>query len=184
MSITLRTRPNFINTPLMVILMYCPFTVCCHWQVYSKLFELIGCLSDWLRLSCLAKPSPVIFLYWLLSLYYHLYILLNGSFPLLYFCLVANIYIQLLTIHPYNFSKCNLQPSNIKNLWTCFDTFGTKFSYFADSFSFPVHQPSPTCFQHVSLTSVLSKIILEYVVQYIAPTALGFPQSWCDCVAI
>ena len=84
--------------------------------MHSKLFELIGCLSAWLRLDPLAKPCPVIYLHWSLSFYSNIYILPNNSVCPLYFCLLTNIHRQLHNILSEYFSKWNSRLNYIQNL--------------------------------------------------------------------
>jgi len=81
-------------------LMNCLVNISSNHLLYKYVFRLIGCLSGRLRLSQLAKSSPVIFLHGSLSFYQNWYILLNNAFRRLYFFLWTNIQMRLLNILP------------------------------------------------------------------------------------
>ena len=62
--------------------------------------------------------------------------------------------------------------------------FRPTFSWFPCSYSFPLHWPSPTLFQPVSLTSVLAESIRRDLHWHSPPPALGILEHRCQCLAL
>jgi len=49
---------------------------------------------------------------------------------------------------------------------------------------FPLHWPSPTPFQSVSLTFAVAKLIREHLLRHSHPAALGIPNPRCYCLPL
>jgi len=96
--------------------MCCPYHICCHWWLFSKWFDLVGCLPGRLRLGSVAKPSIVIFLHCSLSHSEIIYILPTDSLRLLYMCLSTTACMRLLTMHRQCISNWNSRSRYIQKL--------------------------------------------------------------------
>jgi len=83
-----------------------------------------------------------------------------------------------------NISLCDiLSQATYRPWWKHIDPFCPTVSCFPFSSLFPLQWPSSTPCQTVSLTSALAKSIWEHLVRHWHPSALGFPDPWCPCLA-